>query len=810
MGVKGLWKLLQPTSRLVKLDRLEGTKLSVDLSIWLHQAVHARVATSVARSEGPRMHLQVLFHRLLKLLFYGIRAVFVFDGPEVSSLKKRTQLLRRLCLSQATLKSRKAHVKLVKHLAAAASHFNKGTATLAKEKCQSPSVSNNAPSDSPNRKDVSADSHFILEQEEDAEAKSNGESSPGRSPSQTLWNDLDSFDLPSSSSIDPQSLAALPNEMQFQIYASERSAACSLKDLPEDSTDFSAAQMRRLINRSELGEKMSRLRTEIILSDPVIALSLTNGPPNSNLVRLRKMLSRDQKHHVMFEDEATPIQVMEPNDQEPAKRKDADILKPESISSFRMTADQPTTIPVSVEEEQNDNLTGYCVYQQQSVGNIDATTNVRKHSPPPSTSLSYFAKDVLSGEVCTPSEDPLSFEPLRRQVYEDASNIPSSHSTDDSDDFIEVEEPTKPCHESLVLISRPLAAKPSSLECITSTSSDASAESDYEDNVELLRKERVQAEARERGVSSQILDDCEVLIKSFGMPVVKGPAEAEAQCAWLEENHITEGTITDDSDIWLFGGRRVYRNLFNVKKMVEQFDMTTITNLYGLDRERLVLLAMLVGCDYTVGVQGIGAVTATEVIAEFDHTKEEQNVDRLQSLRHFRSWCERIANGDRDDSAEASNRGRLVKLAHCRFPDTFPDQLVFDAFLQPRVDQVDGQTLSWNLPDVDRIRSLMSNWFGWSKEETDRHLLPVVKRAVALQSGRQKRIDGFCNLMGKGLPDSLEAPLSQRLKTATSRLKATVNKRKQRRHPAQTLNVSPMLAGWCPSEAERPKRRRVT
>ena len=45
----------------------------------------------------------------------------------------------------------------------------------------------------------------------------------------------------------------------------------------------------------------------------------------------------------------------------------------------------------------------------------------------------------------------------------------------------------------------------------------------------------------------------------------------EAQCAFLDSVQLTEGTITDDSDIWLFGGRKVYKNFFNQKKFVLEF-----------------------------------------------------------------------------------------------------------------------------------------------------------------------------------------------------------------------------------------------
>lgn len=52
----------------------------------------------------------------------------------------------------------------------------------------------------------------------------------------------------------------------------------------------------------------------------------------------------------------------------------------------------------------------------------------------------------------------------------------------------------------------------------------------------------------------------------FGLPWIVAPSEAEAECAFLDMNGLSDGTITDDSDIWVFGGLRVYKNFFNQVK----------------------------------------------------------------------------------------------------------------------------------------------------------------------------------------------------------------------------------------------------
>jgi len=64
------------------------------------------------------------------------------------------------------------------------------------------------------------------------------------------------------------------------------------------------------------------------------------------------------------------------------------------------------------------------------------------------------------------------------------------------------------------------------------------------------------------------------------------------------------------------------------------------SRLYGcvavLDREMLVNMALLCGSDYTEGVQGIGPVTALEILAEFPGI----GLEKLQRFAYVQSLSE--------------------------------------------------------------------------------------------------------------------------------------------------------------------------
>jgi DNA excision repair protein ERCC-5 len=68
---------------------------------------------------------------------------------------------------------------------------------------------------------------------------------------------------------------------------------------------------------------------------------------------------------------------------------------------------------------------------------------------------------------------------------------------------------------------------------------------------------------------------------------------------------------------------------------VELFQLSEVVQHFGLSREKMVLLAMLTGSDYTDGVEGVGPVTALEILAEFPG-------DGIEPLVEFKEWWSRI------------------------------------------------------------------------------------------------------------------------------------------------------------------------
>ena len=84
MGVKGLWQHLQPSARKINIYDLEGKTLAIDASIWAIQFLAVGYGTDdgvdLLDSNNEFRVLDGFLRRIMKLLFFGIKPVFVFDG----------------------------------------------------------------------------------------------------------------------------------------------------------------------------------------------------------------------------------------------------------------------------------------------------------------------------------------------------------------------------------------------------------------------------------------------------------------------------------------------------------------------------------------------------------------------------------------------------------------------------------------------------------------------------------------------------------------------------------------------------------
>ncbi|NXN47720.1 ERCC5 protein, partial [Rhinoptilus africanus] len=287
----------------------------------------------------------------------------------------------------------------------------------------------------------------------------------------------------------------------------------------------------------------------------------------------------------------------------------------------------------------------------------------------------------------------------------------------------------------------------------------------------MLQTQKQQQERVAASVTGQMFLESQELLRLFGIPYIEAPMEAEAQCAILDLTDQTSGTITDDSDVWLFGARHVYKNFFSQNKYVEYYQYVDFQNQLGLDRSKLINLAYLLGSDYTEGIPNVGFVTAMEILNEFPG-------HGLEPLLKFAEWWNE-AQKNKKLRPNPHDTKVKKKLRELQLSSGFPNPAVAEAYLKPVVDETRG-SFTWGKPDVEQIReypftpwrdfsltfcTFCQNHFGWTRTKIDEILLPVIKQLNLQQT--QLRIDSFFRLEQY----EKQAIKSQRLRRAVTCLK---------------------------------------
>ncbi|KAI5457347.1 hypothetical protein BGZ63DRAFT_516032 [Mariannaea sp. PMI_226] len=176
------------------------------------------------------------------------------------------------------------------------------------------------------------------------------------------------------------------------------------------------------------------------------------------------------------------------------------------------------------------------------------------------------------------------------------------------------------------------------------------------------------------------------LIQLFGFTIHDAPGEAEAECALLQQRGIVDVVLSEDVDTIMFGCTRVLRNWSAEGKGTSP----THVSLYdtedmkikelGLDREGMVLVALMSGGDYLPdGIPGCGVKVACEA-AKANFGKQICGL-KCSDEAGIQRWRESLVHELR------TNENGTFRTKHkaLTIPEDFPNLKVLRYYTHPTV-----------------------------------------------------------------------------------------------------------------------------
>ena len=425
-------------------------------------------------------------------------------------------------------------------------------------------------------------------------------------------------------------------------------------------------------------------------------------------------------------------------------RRKQPIVEKESTSSTEPRRQTPKTIEIS-RKPAKDKVIEEKMRQAVSVP-VPTTVSKVLELLPPASSISNASEiepipeesPLISTPIPSPIEEqspPASPSQPTTAVEQPASSQEEPYYLSSSEDEDLVAQLTAEAQEHArfaTSINPSASTRPEDYTYYPALSASASLDPEtFEKEMRSLRNQQKRDRRDADEVNQLMVVECQQLLRLFGLPYVTAPMEAEAQCAELVRLGLVDGIVTDDSDIFLFGGTRVYKNMFNQGKFVECYLQSDLERDFNLDRGNFINLAHLLGSDYAEGVPHVGPVNALELLSEFPSAK---------GLEEFRDWWIAVQQGRAPKEAGESEFRRKFRKNSTKIflPNDFPNRVIDQAYLHPQVDH-DPQPFVWGIPDLDALRSFLMSQIGWTKERTDEILVPVIKdmnrRQVPFEAG---------------------------------------------------------------------------
>tara|TARA_Y100000310_G_scaffold329577_1_gene399720 strand:- start:833 stop:1828 length:996 start_codon:yes stop_codon:yes gene_type:complete len=188
------------------------------------------------------------------------------------------------------------------------------------------------------------------------------------------------------------------------------------------------------------------------------------------------------------------------------------------------------------------------------------------------------------------------------------------------------------------------------------------------------------------------------LISAMGIPVIKSPAEADAQIAHCCKSKDVWAGATSDFDLLVHGCPKMLTSLTlsQTKRSPELIELNKVLSDLQINQEQLISLAILAGTDYSPGIIGVGPKKALKIVRELKIPKKIFSEYPLEDVH----WKE-----------------------------------AFDLFKNMKVQK--RYKLQWSLPDIEKVLKILVDKHDFSEVRVMSSLENITGKKGGMKRGQK-------------------------------------------------------------------------
>ncbi len=230
---------------------------------------------------------------------------------------------------------------------------------------------------------------------------------------------------------------------------------------------------------------------------------------------------------------------------------------------------------------------------------------------------------------------------------------------------------------------------------------DANVVDDEDEKIKLLKRSVV--------VNSTQMNECKEILRSIGLPVIEAEEEADSQCAYLSKKNLVYGIASEDMDLLTFGTKKLIRNFsISKNKQMLEISLDKILEDFEMTMDQFIDLCILLGCDYSSTIKGIGTKKA------FSFIKKYKSIEGVISFINE------------------------SKTKRYKVPENFRYKEAREYFKRCVSCNVERKELQWNNPDIEKFKELLES-YEFSEKKISKQIKRV-KNYNDLYNKRRKKI----------------------------------------------------------------------
>lgn len=207
------------------------------------------------------------------------------------------------------------------------------------------------------------------------------------------------------------------------------------------------------------------------------------------------------------------------------------------------------------------------------------------------------------------------------------------------------------------------------------------------ETINALETEKIKLLKQSVTVTHAEMREAEEIVRLLGVPCIRAPEEADSQCAYLSSNNLVDYVASEDMDLLTFGSKIILKNF--MKKEMYGIKLNEILNEGGITMDQFIDICILLGCDYTDTIEGIGPKKSWDIIKKYG------------SLEELISKDKKIAE----------NKYKL--------PDNFRYVESRDYFKNPRHIDIDPSMLTLKKPKINELKHLLLTKYGFNEDNIE-------------------------------------------------------------------------------------------